>query len=130
MAPVMLTVVIPRLDCTQKLLMHRQPDVLDHWLPQLPLAADECRRFRGSCRPRIHAKRLKLLLDRRLLEYSLQVLADLAYDGVRRSSPRHECEPPRNAKVGNRFGNGRQIGKIREPCRRSDCECLDRACLE
>jgi len=76
-APAMLTFVTPPLTLRISLL-HREPYILDHWLPQLPLTADELRRFRWRCWPRIHAKRFELVLDFRLLEDALQILADFA----------------------------------------------------
>src|SRR5205807_482366 len=60
------------------LLLCCEPDIFDYWSPQFSLATNELRCLRRGCWSRIHPKSFELLIDRGLLEDSLQVPADLA----------------------------------------------------
>src|SRR5262249_40387624 len=91
-------------DQTRALLfLELQGYMLQRWLPQLLLAADERLGFGRGRRMHVGAARRKLVLDLRLGQHRAQIVADLAHDRVWRSNRRHHALPADGDKTRQRF---------------------------
>ena len=65
------------------------------------------------------------------IQHRAQIVADLRRDRLRRAGRRHQREPAERARdAGQRLGDGRRLGPVRQALRRADRDQLELAALD
>src|SRR4249920_3270672 len=99
-------------------LLRRQAKLPDERPPCFLLALNERGRLGRRHRAYESTQILKSLPQCRLIKNRIKITVDLIEDGFGGTTGRDQREPAHGLKARQRFGKGRQVGKVRKPrCR-------------
>ena len=106
-------------------------DLLDHRLPQRLLGADVAEQLRARHRIDVAGDVLEALLRGRLAQHRAQIVADLGGDRRGRAGRAHQREEAERARDrGQRFGDGRRLGPVRQALGRAHRKQLELAAVD